>query len=714
MSTSPLKFKVAPNIVEDLGLNLYTSLPRVLAEYVANAHDADSPAADISIDVGKIKAAREKLNQMYAAERARVALDTGGDDVEALGTRTLPADVTIVISDTGVGMSRDDLAAKFLVAGRRRRLNEPAGRTAGGRLVMGRKGLGKLAGFGVAKSVEVVTRKAGEAQATKITITYDELVEQNREDEVLVKEEPVEENEGPLPHGTRITLSRLLYDPAKSALATIGHELAEHFELIKPEEFAVRVNGEQVEPLSREFGYAWPEPERPADELVNATYTTEEGAEFAFRYRMRFVPDKKALRGQRRGVRVYARGRLASSPSLLDASTNMHGFRMTDYLDGIVEADFLDGLSADFIATDRQSLRWESPLLVELKRRLSGDIRKACTEYQKLRDGRTPKLVRDDPFTVAEIKKAGLEGRDETMALRIGTILAKSCKQSVSDPIYKAKFPQILKGIGHGTLFAAIAALAADNDPDLQEVAAKIIELTHEEVDTYVNMVRIRVTAIAALERIVDAADFSLKRNEKEVQKLMEGAPWMIDPIYAPALSADKSMSNVYRKLAEHLQIGSHAPVDADRDDDRPDLVFLLGNQAGGRVVIVELKAPNVKLGSDHLDQLQDYMHRTKVWLAANAPSQAFAVHGELIGMRDTESRGRKQTALAQRIAEAGVNAPWRVRTFIEVLNTTSRAHQEMLDAYRRLADAAPHPDDAEDLFEGDEDAADEAADEET
>jgi hypothetical protein len=40
---STLKFRVAAHIVEDLGLNLYTDLPRVLVEYVANAHDADSP-----------------------------------------------------------------------------------------------------------------------------------------------------------------------------------------------------------------------------------------------------------------------------------------------------------------------------------------------------------------------------------------------------------------------------------------------------------------------------------------------------------------------------------------------------------------------------------------------------------------------------------------------------------------------------------------------
>ncbi len=45
----PLKFKVVPHIVEDLGLNLYTMLPCVLVEYVANAYDADAPSAAIRL-----------------------------------------------------------------------------------------------------------------------------------------------------------------------------------------------------------------------------------------------------------------------------------------------------------------------------------------------------------------------------------------------------------------------------------------------------------------------------------------------------------------------------------------------------------------------------------------------------------------------------------------------------------------------------------------
>src|SRR5438477_3128168 len=58
-SESPLTFKVAPHLVEDLGLNLYTTLARVLVEFVANAYDADSWHVDLRFDTAKIKKARE-------------------------------------------------------------------------------------------------------------------------------------------------------------------------------------------------------------------------------------------------------------------------------------------------------------------------------------------------------------------------------------------------------------------------------------------------------------------------------------------------------------------------------------------------------------------------------------------------------------------------------------------------------------------------------
>ncbi|GAF81169.1 unnamed protein product, partial [marine sediment metagenome] len=140
MAQEPLKFKVAPHIVEDLGLNLYTDLARVLVEFVANAYDADSPWAKISVNKTAIDKARRVLKKEYEADVERA---NGTDpSVEPLETRPLSDDYKIVIEDQGHGMSRDDFGKKFLVTGRRRRKEEPGakGRSPNGRPLMGRKG----------------------------------------------------------------------------------------------------------------------------------------------------------------------------------------------------------------------------------------------------------------------------------------------------------------------------------------------------------------------------------------------------------------------------------------------------------------------------------------------------------------------------------------------------------------------------------------------
>jgi len=95
------------NVLEHLGLSLYSSSPAVLSEAVANAWDANAHGVDI--------------------------------DIDSVTPR-------IVITDDGDGMTRAELNDKFLTVGyHRRESGEPeATQNRLGRHVMGRKGIGKL------------------------------------------------------------------------------------------------------------------------------------------------------------------------------------------------------------------------------------------------------------------------------------------------------------------------------------------------------------------------------------------------------------------------------------------------------------------------------------------------------------------------------------------------------------------------------------------
>lgn len=662
----------------------------MLVEFVANAYDADSPSVSIRLDKEAIDAARVILRNEYEADVAR-ARNTGAA-VTPLAERVLPENISIVIEDAGCGMSREDLQTKFLFAGRRRRIEEPErhGRSIGGRAFMGRKGLGKLAGFGVAKSIEVISRKEGELHATRIHLLYDQLIRARTVTDIVIPDFKLDGGGGFAAKGTRIVLSQLLYDPLKSRAQTIEAELAEHFEMIDAADFSIELNGTPVQPLARTHVFGWPSPDRDVQDLVEHTLPREGGGDIRFSYRLRFTGRNEALPASRRGVRVYANKRLAAAPSLLAADTNMHGFRMTDYLDGVVQADFIDSEPSDYIATDRQSLRWESPLLSPLHEFLSAEIKEACKQFQKKRDDEAPDEVAQDAFTIAELARFDFAARDKRLALRLAGILEAQFKRGVDDPAYRARLPALFQGVGHGNILTAISTLAEQDHPELQRVTREIIRLTKDELEQFVSTVRGRLKGIAALQKIVRAANFREADNEREIQRLFEASPWLVHPMYSQFLTADRGMGAVFNRLAQYLQIGQYAPTGAETNDKRPDLVFLLANQGVDRIVIVELKSANKPLEGEHLAQLELYMEDARNWLEENQRA-GLRIEGHLIGTRPLPtSRTEGARKLRGRIRDAGANTAWTVRDYIDVVGETELVHRHLIEAYDERTTATP------------------------
>mgnify|MGYP001610873833 CR=1 FL=1 len=117
----------AGNIVKHLGVQMYAGRPvPAIAELISNAWDADATKVEVHLP----------LNEAWD-----------------------PADHNqfIEVSDDGNGMTWDMVRDAYLDVGRDRREVERTDRSPGGRLLQGRKGVGKLAGFGIADVVEVQT-----------------------------------------------------------------------------------------------------------------------------------------------------------------------------------------------------------------------------------------------------------------------------------------------------------------------------------------------------------------------------------------------------------------------------------------------------------------------------------------------------------------------------------------------------------------------------
>lgn len=676
-----LKFSVAPHIVQDLGLNLYTDLPRVLVEFVANAYDADATGVLIEYDKAGIDLARKTIKE-EAAESGRLP---------ELEEAVLPPEHRIVITDDGHGMSWEELQDRFLVAGRRRREadskdGKPNVRSENGRrFLMGRKGLGKLAGFGVAQLVEVVSKRRDRLDAMKITLDFKELIKNPNTEKTAVPIVPVKGADyGIKDKGTTVILSRLLYGPLQSKLETVSGELAHHFMYVD-QDFAIQLQNETVPPFQRELGFAWPSPKLGLNDLVDGSFVDEGGTARAFKYRFRFTKPKKALPARDRGVRVYVHKRLAAVPSLMGADTNMHGFRMTDYLDGIVVADFIDDQNLDYVATDRQSLRWETPLLQPLYTFLSEQIKEACKQYQAVRDEDAKREAKEDKFTSELIDTSSLSGKHKDTALKFAHVLARTYKQGVDDPEYRIQLETLVRGLSSGEIASAIAKLSKEDNPELAEIAAQITALVADELDQQQAYFRTRLGAIEALRKLIEDKDFKAGKNEDQLQALFETAPWLIDATFFEFLSANSTEKTMFIDLAKELEIGKYVPKNydpsKDTDGKRPDLVFVLGNTGLGRCVIVELKAPNLPLSGDHLAQLKRYMDDTETWLKVNKKEQC-KVEGILIGSFDTsnsKAQGIRDLAIA--LKDHTARDPWQVFGLLEVLERTELVHRQMITA---------------------------------
>lgn len=117
MSNKEYKLQIDPAILKLLGPSLYTNIYYVLAELIANAWDADA-------------------HNVYI-------VDTGD---------------SIIVEDDGVGMSYERGGVKkYLSVAEETRTNDEDSLTAGNRLKMGRKGIGKLSALAVSSNVMVMT-----------------------------------------------------------------------------------------------------------------------------------------------------------------------------------------------------------------------------------------------------------------------------------------------------------------------------------------------------------------------------------------------------------------------------------------------------------------------------------------------------------------------------------------------------------------------------
>jgi len=704
---SPLSFSFSAHLLEDLGVNLYTSLSKALVEFVANAYDADSPHINVTFDAPAIRRAREVCKEDFDEEVKAAKKKGNAKGVVPLEHRTLPETVSIVIEDSGHGMTKNELQEKFLVIGRRRREGKsPTERSRKKkRLIMGRKGLGKLAGFGMAHKIVILSRAEKTSYTTRITLDYSNIIASSPESptETSKASVPTEilEKGGLLKSGTRIILSKLVYQTAKSAdQSSVSEALARHFGMLLTADFKIKVNGKPAKPPARKYAYSYPDDGARAKHALvsDSIVDSESGVTYSFSYRLRFTEKKGYLPAMERGLRVYAHNRLAVMPTMLDVNSNAHGFRFSDYLDGVVIADFVDELPVDVIATDRSDLRWEVHPLADLREFLTKQMTKALGVYADLKANKDKERVRSDTFTKRVIDEADLPEHQRKTAMQFAESLAASESDGVDSAYYQNTLGEVVGALGHGRILTVIKNLADEDRPDLAQLVNELTNLTHMEFDEFIRVAQIRIKGIEGLAKIVKAVDFKKAKNERELHRLFQRNPWLINPTFFEFLLSDEEEDVLAGRLAKHLGIGKAVPADYDPSapeetnplgsNKRPDLVTLLANEQLYKIVIVELKAPNTPLHFDHFVQLTDYMRHVREWLEAKDKKnvERYTVIGYLIGSKPESSvkGGEKISRFLDLTSDAKRPKDVHVMDIMDVLKTTELVHRDLLEAVRK------------------------------
>lgn len=327
-----------PKTIEHLGVKMYSTLPPALAELISNSYDADS---------GEVKLKFHEQNG---------------------------SPVSIQIIDNGDGMTAEDIQERFLVIGRNRRKEDGDTRTKKyHRLPTGKKGLGKLALFGLAKTITITTRRLG--KENKFELDWNSLIGSSG----VYKPKTLRVDESTdLGDGTIIRLSNLKRTTPFD-LDGLANSLSKIF--IVDDDFRIVLESTDGERLvvdnKRRYSLLDKQFEWNVATLVK-------GGEYEDKISGSIYTGKTPISPSSglRGVTLFSRGKMVNAPEYFSNSASSHFFQ---YLTGWLSVDFIDLIEEDVISTNRQAINWEQDDMSRLRKFISGIISHVNSDWRAKR-----------------------------------------------------------------------------------------------------------------------------------------------------------------------------------------------------------------------------------------------------------------------------------------------------------------------------------------
>ncbi|HEP0305516.1 TPA: ATP-binding protein [Providencia rettgeri] len=581
---SDFEIKIDLNVLNHLGMSLYSNTPAVLTEIISNAWDADAKEVNIDIDVDK-------------------------------------GVVTIV--DDGHGMTKDDINYKFLNVGYARRDNNRSKSELLQRQVMGRKGIGKLAMFSLANKIQVFTYKKGnEPQAFEIDVLELQDSIKNKL-KYVAKSIELPEN---IQYGTTIKL----YDLKKSIERTqtyLRKRLARRFSIIGPRnKFIVKINGIEITTEDRDFlsdlEFLWEFGSSDSDRISackNIVHSkildnkiSYDGNTYCVSGYIGSVEKpsqlKKDIEISNNNIAIIANGRVFEEDILLEFGSAKV---FTNYLVGELVIDFLDDNERPDMATSsRQKLQQNDPRYPLIKSFFERSLQEIDKNWDEWRREKGLNDIKDSSPAVNEwLEKMSKHERKNAEKL-IGKI--NTIRFSGDDESQKNTKKIVLKNavLAFERLRIQDNLDSLDKIDDLNSLNFKEIfaSINDIEASMFYDITSQRLKVIEKFERISDRTGNEL---EKVVQEYLYDHLWLLDPSWERVTGS----STIEQTLTTELkQINPEAKTGA-----RIDIAF---KTVSGKHVIIEMKRPSVSLDIMELvGQGRKYMDAMTQWFINNPNS---------------------------------------------------------------------------------------------
>lgn len=539
-----VKFKILPRLLDNIGLAMYSSVSKAISELVANCYDADATEVFINI---------------HQDDKGYISM--------------------ITIEDNGMGMGINDIKNFYLSLGFNKRnfINRTPRFQ---RKPIGNKGIGKLAGLGVAKNMKIISIKDGERSILQINRDYFE-----REDidlnsiEFPLETQIIESNSK---NGTTVELSNMLDHSITIDITKLREFLVKEFGFIK--NFDIYVNNQKLVP----------------SDIPGEKREIKDTIEELGQVSGRIIIANSTRDVKNPGIITYVRGRAVEGPTLYDINSPSHYYNVANRIIGEINADFLDPdspkdiIDGYIISTSRDSFNKSHPKYQKYKLWVEKLLIQISKELEKKQAQERINKINQNPNIQRLLRELPDELREKFTDL-IKTIIPKL--NNLSDENANTIIEFITKFAETGSMIQILEKINKADIADIENLSKLLEEWGIYEITAVATLIKKRIEVIKKIGEMINNPQ---TKEFPDMHKILEKNLWILNDDYKLYTSNQQ-----FKKILEGKILSKYR----EHEEKRPD--FICKNLID-RYLVIEIKRPSYKISLDDYAQVMLYSNILK------------------------------------------------------------------------------------------------------